>query len=461
MPLTHPMGDTPKVSLTSTDIVGRIERVPFSRFHLKARLIIGAATFFDGFDALAIAYVLPVLIRMWRLSPVEIGNLISIGFVGQLVGALFFGWLAERRGRMLSLQLSVALFSVCSFCAAFSWNYTVLFLFRTLQGLGLGGEVPIAGAYINEISKARGRGRFVMLYEMVFSIGLVAAAVLGSVIVPTLGWRAMFFIGAVPAVLVGAMRWMLPESPRWLASQGRLEEADRIVAGIEREASRGGTIALPPVVLVPSVASQRMRVQELFQGIYRRRTLVVWVIWFTAYFATNGVQTWLPSLYTKVFGLPLRESLRYGLVTQAFGLVSLLACALLIDRTGRKRWFVGGFLLGAFFMLGLWTLGATSAIQVLVLGTCAYASFNSVGTAQYLYTPEIYPTRMRALATSVGSAWLRVASALAPAAVGLVVARASLAAAFLLLGVVLLAGGLITGLFGIETKGRPLEEISP
>src|SRR5262249_52063415 len=166
--------------------------------------MIGTATFFDAFDALAIAYVLPVLIRLWKLGPLEIGNLISIGYVGQLVGALFFGWLAERRGRMLALQLSVALYSVFSLLAAFSWSYGSLFAFRTIQGIGLGGEVPVAAAYISELSRARGRGRFVLLYELAFAIGLVAAAVLGNLIVPTLGWQAMFLIGAIPALLIGA-----------------------------------------------------------------------------------------------------------------------------------------------------------------------------------------------------------------------------------------------------------------
>jgi putative MFS transporter len=448
-------------ALTAAHIVARIERLPFTRFHLKARLIVGTATFFDAFDALTIAYVLPVLIRMWTLTPIEIGNLISIGYVGQLAGALVFGWLAERRGRMLALQLSVALYSVFSFLAAFSWSYPALFVFRGIQGLGLGGEVPVAAAYISELSQARGRGRFVLLYEMAFSVGLVAAAVLGNLIVPTLGWQAMFLIGAIPAVLVGAIRWMLPESPRWLANRGRLEEADTIMTAIEAQASRGGQVALPPVVLVPSAPTRETRWRELFRGVYRRRTLTVWVIWFTSYFATYGLTTWLPSLYASVFKLPLQQSLRYALITQVCGLLSSLACALLIDRTGRKPWFTGAFFAGGLLMLVLWQVGATSALQVLVLGTIAWMSFNSIALGLYLYSPEIYPTRMRALGSSVGTAWLRVASAIGPAVMGLVVARAPLATAFLLIGAVLLVGGVVTALFAVETRGRPLEEISP
>lgn len=454
-------GAPPPLAQSAAQIVARIERIPFTGFHVKARLIVGSATFFDAFDVLAIAYVLPALIRAWRLTPIEIGNLISVGFVGQLVGALFFGWLAERRGRMLSLQLSVATYSVCSFLAAFSWSYTSLFVFRTIQGVGLGGEVPVAAAYINELSKAKGRGRFVLLYEMAFSVGLVCAALVGNAVVPNLGWQAMFLIGALPALLVGAMRWVLPESPRWLANRGRLEEADRIVTAIEMKASKGGQEELPPVVVVPSVAAQKTRWHELFEGIYLRRTVVVWVMWFASYFATYGIATWLPSLYTSVFKLPLRQSLRYALVTQGCGLFSSLACALLIDRTGRRPWFTGGFLLGGTFMLILWQVGATAALQVVALGTAAYMSISGISLGLYLYSPEIYPTRLRALGSSVGSAWLRIASAIGPAVMGHLVARYPLSTAFLLFGVVLLIGGVVTGLFAVETKGRPLEEISP
>jgi MFS transporter, putative metabolite:H+ symporter len=279
--------------------------------------------------------------------------------------------------------------------------------------------------------------------------------------VPTLGWQAMFLIGAIPAVLVGAIRWMLPESPRWLANRGRLEAADTIMTAIEAQASRGGQVALPPVVPVPSAPTRETRWRELFRGIYRRRTLTVWVIWFTSYFATYGLTTWLPSLYASVFKLPLQQSLRYALITQVCGLLSTLACALLIDRTGRKPWFTGAFFAGGILMLVLWQVGATSALQVLVLGTIGWMSFNSIALGLYLYSPEIYPTRMRALGSSVGTAWLRVASAIGPAVMGLVVARASLATAFLLIGAVLLVGGVVTALFAVETRGRPLEEISP
>ncbi len=451
----------PQPRLSAAQIVARIERLPFTRFHLKARLIIGTATFFDAFDALAIAYVLPVLIPLWRLGPTDIGTLISVGYVGQIVGALFFGWFAERKGRMPSLLLSVATYSVFALLAAFAWDYTSLLVFRTLQGVGLGGEVPVAATYINEISKARGRGRFVLLYELVFAIGLFCAALVGYWVVPNWGWRALFVIGALPALLIVAIRLLLPESPRWLADRGRLAEADAVVSDIEREAVRETGAPLPPPIEAPAVASRATRWQELLQGIYRRRTLVVWVVWFSTYFATYGVSTWLPSLYTSVFRLPLEEALRYSLIVTGCSIPAGFVCAVLIDRTGRKRWITGALLLGGLLFVGLWLAGASSALQVLLFATAAGMCFNTVALALYLYSPEIYPTRMRALASSVGSAWLRVASALGPIVVGFVVAGYSLATAFLVFGVVLILGAAITALYGTETKGRVLEDISP
>ena len=452
--------DTREIGPGAAALVARIERLPFTAFHLKARAIVGTATFFDAFDSLAIAYVLPVLIAQWQLNPASIGALISIGFVGQLVGAIFFGWLAERRGRMPALLGSIALYSVCALGAGFAWDYTSLFVIRTIQGIGLGGEVPIAATYISEISKARGRGRFVLLYEMLFAVGLFCAALLGAWVVPTFGWRWMFWIGALPALLILPLRWLLPESPRWLASHGRMDEADQVVAGLEAEATREGR-ELPPPVVAPEVAARATRWQELFEGIYRRRTLVVWVIWAAAYFATYGISTWLPSIYTSVFQVPLAEALRYSLTTQAVGLVGSLCVALLIDRTGRKAWFTGAFFIGGALLLALWLAGVTSPLQVLVLATAANLFVGTIALALYVYSPEIYPTRMRALGASVGTAWLRVASAIGPFVMGVVVGSYPLATAFLLFGVVLLLGGVVVALWGTETRGRVLEEVSP
>ena len=174
---------------TAEEIIARVERLPVSWWHVKTRIIIGVATFFDAFDALAIASVLPAIVPMWKLTPPQIGFLISAGFLGQLLGALFFGWIAEKYGRMTGMIWSIATFAVMSFVCAFAWDYESLLAFRLVQGFGLGGEVPIAAVYISELARANVRGRFVMLYELIFPVGIVAATVIGFWVVPTLGWR--------------------------------------------------------------------------------------------------------------------------------------------------------------------------------------------------------------------------------------------------------------------------------
>ncbi len=196
---------------TAEEIVARVERLPVSWWHVKTRIIIGVATFFDAFDALAIASVLPAIVPMWKLTPPQIGFLISAGFLGQLLGALFFGWIAEKYGRMTGMIWSIATFAVMSFVCALAWNYESLLVFRLIQGFGLGGEVPIAAVYISELARSNVRGRFVMLYELIFPVGIVAASLLGLWVVPMLGWQYMFLVGGIPAVLVLFLRRVLPE----------------------------------------------------------------------------------------------------------------------------------------------------------------------------------------------------------------------------------------------------------
>src|SRR5438270_8611280 len=247
----------------------------------------GSALFFDAFDALAIAYVLPVLIGMWKLAPGQIGLLIAAGFAGQLIGAIFFGWLAERIGRIPGAIWTIGIFSVFSVVCAFSWSFQSMLVFRFLQGLGLGGEVPIAAAYIGEIAKADKRGRFFLLYQVIFAIGLAGVAVAATWIVPHLGWQWMFYVGAVPAVIALILRRTLPESPRWLASRGRLEEADRTMRAIEDEVSRGSGKALPPLPTnIPPISRSQASWAELFPSTYARRTFGIWVMWFCSYLAT-------------------------------------------------------------------------------------------------------------------------------------------------------------------------------
>ena len=268
----------------ATALVARLERVPFSRWHARPRIIVGSATFFDAFDALSLAFVLPVLARLWHLSPGQIGPLISIGYVGQFLGALIFGSLAETIGRVRAAAAAVAIMSVMSLGCALAPSFAVLLVCRFVQGVGVGGEMPVAAVYINELSKARGRGRFFLLYEMLFPIGLMMTGQIGALLVPMFGWQIMFLIGGIPGLVITWLLLRLPESPRWLISKGRFAEAEAIVR--EMEAQSHAAAPPPPERDLAAGASlsaagptPRGTWTELLGRAYRRRTVVAWTLW--------------------------------------------------------------------------------------------------------------------------------------------------------------------------------------
>lgn len=451
------------LSERSSLIVARLERLPLSRWQATTRLIVGAATFFDAFDALAIAYAVPAVAPAWHLSPLLIGILISAGFAGQLIGALCGGLLAERFGRKPVIVASVAWFGVLSLACAFATGFWPLAVLRFLQGLGLGAEVPVAATYVSELAKTANRGRFVLLFELVFPIGLVASGFAGAWIVPHLGWQYLFVLGGAPALIALALSRTIPESPRWLASRGRLDDAERTTTLIEEKVRRALRVAsLPPAgPAAAPVIEKRPSLQDLFGPVYRRRTYVVWVCWFATYFVNFGLVTWLPSVYQNVFHLPLDQSLRYALATSAFGFAGCCLCAVMIDRIGRRPWFAGSFLLAAAGLLALAAIGPSTAARVLVFATIAYLGVSSLSLGLYLYTAELYPTRIRAIGVGAGTAWLRIASIISPFIVGNLIGNGGLGTIFLIFGLVSLAAATVTYAFALETAGKSLEELSP
>lgn len=446
-------------------LIARLERVPFSRWHIRPRLIVGSATFFDAFDALSLAFVLPVIGPLWQLSPANIGWLIAIGYLGQFVGALAFGVLAEAFGRIRSMAAAVAIMSVMSLACVLADSFEMLLVLRLIQGIGVGGEMPVAAVYINELSKARGRGRFFLFYEMIFPIGLMMTGQIGAVVVPQFGWQVMFLIGGLPGLIITLLVLRLPESPRWLIARGRLGEAAAIVSTIEAHASvtsaAGDVEVAADAASAPTVASPSRtsgsRWRELLDDAYRRRTLVVWTLWSCAYFITNGLNNWMPTLYHRVYQLDLQSALRAGTLTNVVQVIVLVFCAFLIDRVGRRRWIATCFTVGVALLalIGVW--GGHTVAAVIAAVTLSYGIIGSANAVLYLYTPEIYPTRIRAIGTATATCWLRLASAAAPLLVGYVVAErgiASVFAMFALVGVV----GAVTATQMLETQNKRLEE---
>jgi putative MFS transporter len=350
---------------------------------------------------------------------------------------------------------------VTSLAMAGASTLSVFLVLRFVQGFGLGAEVPVAATYIGEITKAKRRGRFVLMYELIFPAGLVAAALVAAWVVPHFGWRWLLALGAIPLLLIPFLR-RVPESPRWLAAHGRLDEADAATRRIEAEvAAEKGALPEPEVGAVTSVRQGRARVIELFQGVYLRRTLMLATAWLTAYFVNYGIAAWLPTLYGRVFHLEVSTALRYSVATSLAGIVGCLVIALTIDKVGRRVAIAVGMIGSAASLFVLASTGATSASTVLVWSATSAVFIFSVNLALYVYTAELYPTRMRALGCSVGGAFGRLGIVVGPLVVGRLIERGfSIADIFAVMGAVAVVGAVTTAVFAIETRERVLEEIS-
>jgi MFS transporter, putative metabolite:H+ symporter len=450
-----------------SDIVARIERLPFSRFHLHVASILAVGTFFDAFDSIAMGVALAVIFTRLHIGFVNAGLLLSSGFVGQFFGAWIFGVLSERYGRKAAFVSALLLFGILSMAIALANSLDSLVTIRVAQGLGLGGEVPVAAALFNEFLRAEKRGQIATIYQTMFQWGAMLTPVIGiacfSLFGPDLGWRVMFLFGGIPILTALYAIVALPESPRWLADHGRYDEANAIVRRIEAQPWREPLGAPRPQ---PQPVARRTRIAELFSGIYRQRTIMLWLVWALCFFVAYGFSIWLPTLYVNIGGLPVNWALALSIMTWAVNIITMYCMALALDRIGRVPFLFAGFAIIAFG--GFFGAAAVQWLHASGWGILfAVNIFLSVGTSFTTvlvvnYTAELYPTRMRGLGVSSGSSMNRLASIAAPVAVGaLLGAKLGIGSVFTMFGVVGVLGAIVVALMGIETKQRSLEELSP
>lgn len=463
--MTSPAGATPSAETAADDqLLARMERIPFRKsFHGKVIAVLGTGTFFDNFDVISLSIVLSVVATSLHLGPGSTGLLISVGFLGQAVGAIGFGLLSERIGRKRVFVAAVALLGLMSVAAAFATSGETLGLLRFLQGIGLGAEVPVATALLNEFVRGRTRGRVLMLYKLALPLGVIGASVVGAVMLatfpPETSWRAMFLFGGLPVVLAFVAHRFLPESPRYLLSKGRFAEAQRIVDAME------GVASTP----VPAERAARPRAAtrfgEIFSARYRRRTMVAWALWFSTYFVLVGMLSWLPVLLVRFGGLsPVTASAVVGALS-LFDIVVLLVIASTVDSLGRRFWFRCGYgvaILGA----ALGVLFAVTGVldtwwAILAASTTVLAGVKINGPLIYLYSAELYPTRIRAWGTMSASSWRNIAAAAAPALIGqLLEAEIGLIAMYVVFGAVAIAGFIVQARWADETKRAALEDLA-
>src|SRR6478735_1567902 len=243
-------GSTSREATSFEAAIGaNIDSLTTFRHQLLPPILLGLTMLFDSWDAVVLAQAMPALLDEWHFGLLVAGWLISAGYCGQFLGAFAFGPLAERHGRLPILTLALALMSVLSILCALTPNYQLLLGLRFLQGLTIGGALPIAGTYISELAPASVRGRYFTTFQIVTMSGYTIAAMVGITVIPAFGWRAMFALGAAPLLLVPIVALILPESPRWLARRGRREADNRALVrlgGVAVPIDLADEIAPPP-----------------------------------------------------------------------------------------------------------------------------------------------------------------------------------------------------------------------
>lgn len=437
-------------------VLERLEALPLGRFHYKLLLVTGLGWLFDSMDTGLIAFILPVLAKEWGLSPGQMGLIGSIGLIGMALGAVVSGTIADRIGRKKVFTITVLLYSIASAFCALSWNYQSLLVFRFLVGFGLGGELPVAATLVSEYAPSRVRGRFIVLLESFWGLGWIAAACIAYFFIPLYGWRMAFLIGALPALYVCLIRMHMPESVRYLLAHGRVGEARQIVVSLERQLH----VPVAPFVsekeTVPVVAKASFR--ELWKKPFASRTIMLWLVWFGINFSYYGIFMWLPSLVFQQ-GFTVVKTFEYVLIMTLAQLPGYYCAAWLVDKIGRK-YTLSAFLL--FSGVASYFFGHASTAAALMMWGSVMSFFNlGAWGVLYTYTPEQYPTAIRALGSGWAAGLGRFGGMAAPMMVGALLARSfGFASVFYMFALVFAAVAVIVMSLGVESKQKDLESIS-
>ena len=442
----------------SPEIIGRaIDNMRLTGT-LKFIIAVAAAGFlFDSFDITIVAYALPKIRQEFNLSPQQIGLAGSAALAGMGVGSWCWGWVADKSGRQIVFAATVLTFACFTGIAGLAMSLGMLVGARFLTGLGLGGMVPIDQALVTEYAPGRIRGRVASMLPMCWPMGYFSAAGCALLLVPTVGWRWLFAIGVLPAILAFIIRRKVPESPRWLAAHGRHEEARASLAYVgvtdaDIEQARRDVAAMP---VQPKTPEANFR--DLFTAGYARRVVHTWALWFCSNFAANGFSVWLPTIYSTYYHIELTRTLFYSFIVAGTQVVARGCAVGLIDVLGRKTMIVLGYGVAACAALGF-TQASTE--MSLLLTAMTYAFFQDMGSlAMTVYTPEVYPVRIRGKGAALAMGWGRFGGMAAPLIAGVLIGAGNLTLVWCVIaGACFLASGLTLAL-AYETRGN-LELVS-
>lgn len=437
-------------------ILERLENLPVGSFHYKLLVVTGLGWLFDSMDTGLISFVLPILAKDWGLTPEQVGWIGSIGLIGMALGAVLAGTVADRFGRKNVFAATVILYSVATGLCAVAWSYESLLVFRFLVGFGLGGELPVAATLMSEYAPSHLRGRFIVLLESFWGVGWLVAALISYLIIPQFGWKIAFIIGALPALYVFLIRLHMPESIRYLISRGKIEQARQIILSLEKKLG----VASKPFdkeFVEDATPIFKLNVFTLWQPIFRVRTIMLWLAWFGIVFSYYGIFMWLPSIVFAQ-GFAVVKTFQYVLIMTLAQLPGYIAAAFLVDIIGR-RYTLSLFLLMSGVCAYFFGNAATPT-ELLMWG--ASMSFFNLGAwgVIYTYTPELYPTAIRALGSGWAAGFGRIGGMIAPMLVGVLLAHGSpMNLIFVMFASVFVAISIIILSLGIESKKKSLEEI--
>jgi putative MFS transporter len=419
----------------------------FTPFHRKAVAITGTAWTFVAMEILLIGFTLPLFGSIWNLSATWLGWIGASALAGSLVGSLLLGRVADQLGRKRVFQTSILWYSVFTALTALAWGPTALFALRFLAGIGLGGMLVVDPSLLAEYLPPQRRGRFLVLLDFFWPVGLLTAIGLSWVFLDRLdgAWRWLFVAAALPAFLAYVARRALPESPYWLARRGRLAEAAGVLRAITGHPVDGDALA----------ASEEpgSSPRELFGPRLRATSVVIVLVWIALNVSYYGLFIWLPGVLGAQGTVALNVYLLLALVALA-QFPGYAASLWLVEAWGRKPTLVTFLALGGMSAL-TFALAQSTGVYVAALFFVGFFNLGAWG-AVYPYTSELFPTRLRSTAFGMVEGVGKAAAIAGPYLFGYLLDTTGATVWSLTFVAVVMAAGALVTLLGRETRGAKL-----
>ncbi|HEY4250485.1 MAG TPA: MFS transporter, partial [Roseomonas sp.] len=389
----------------------RLDRLPFGPFHWRMLRLIGLGIFFDGFDNSMGPSVLAALNASGWSDMATSANFISVTFVGLALGAFLSGVLGDRLGRRFAYQFNLLIFGSTCLLSAFAPSMTWLIVLRGIMGVGIGAEYVIGYSMACEFVPPQRRGWALGVMAFCSMSSGFVVTLLAALVIPEFGWRPLYVIGGAGALFVWFLRRKLPESPRWLEKMGRREEAEQVIAAIEREASNGAPLP-PPRIAAGEVADRWVPVSVLVsRPVIRRTALATWTC-ISVMVGSYSFIAWVPSLFVEQ-GYTIGRSLGYSTVMAFGNVIGPATCILISDRLGRRK-----AMIAAAICCGLAALAysqQTGLVGLLGLGLAVTALMSLLmGLGVGGYSPELFPTEYRLRGNGLAQTVGRIAVVLSP-----------------------------------------------